>query len=75
MVFLLYMYAALLRDRSRSAADTTVVASKCLSNIHSYTSKCSSAELVYVLFHFELLDLALVEMELNKRLTFYVFIT
>lgn len=28
MVFLLYMYAALLRDRSRSAADTTVVASE-----------------------------------------------
>ncbi|CAH2229712.1 jg2262 [Pararge aegeria aegeria] len=42
MVFLLYMYAALLRDRSRSAADTTVVAKSDTSSSQSESESCSS---------------------------------
>ncbi|XP_026491558.1 proton channel OtopLc-like isoform X2 [Vanessa tameamea] len=42
MVFLLYMYAALLRDRSRSAADTAVVAKSDSSSSPSESDSCSS---------------------------------
>ncbi|XP_072941423.1 proton channel OtopLc-like [Epargyreus clarus] len=42
MVFLLYMYAALLRDRSRSAADKTVVAKSESSSSPSESDSCSS---------------------------------
>ncbi|XP_034825388.1 proton channel OtopLc-like isoform X3 [Maniola hyperantus] len=43
MVFLLYMYAALLRDRARSAADTTVVATESdTSSSPSESDSCSS---------------------------------
>ncbi|XP_050362869.1 proton channel OtopLc-like isoform X1 [Nymphalis io] len=42
MVFLLYMYAALLRDRSRSAADTAVVAKSESSSSPSESESCSS---------------------------------
>ncbi|XP_069355379.1 proton channel OtopLc-like isoform X2 [Maniola hyperantus] len=42
MVFLLYMYAALLRDRARSAADTTVVAKSDTSSSPSESDSCSS---------------------------------
>ncbi|CAH2063488.1 unnamed protein product, partial [Iphiclides podalirius] len=42
MVFLLYMYAALLRDRSRSAADTKVVAKSESSSSPSESDSCSS---------------------------------
>ncbi|XP_045763794.1 proton channel OtopLc-like isoform X1 [Maniola jurtina] len=43
MVFLLYMYAALLRDRARSAADTTVVATESdTSTSPSESDSCSS---------------------------------
>lgn len=53
MVFLLYMYAALLRDRSRNAADTTVVASKCLTyvDLSNLASKLAPApSRLYVMF-------------------------
>ncbi|KAG6462512.1 hypothetical protein O3G_MSEX013305, partial [Manduca sexta] len=42
MVFLLYMYAALVRDRSRSAADNAVVAKSESSSSPSESDSCSS---------------------------------
>ncbi|XP_061706171.1 proton channel OtopLc-like isoform X2 [Cydia pomonella] len=42
MVFLLYMYAALLRDRSRSGADSPVVAKSDSSSSPSESDSCSS---------------------------------
>ncbi|XP_050677075.1 proton channel OtopLc-like [Leptidea sinapis] len=42
MVFLLYMYAALVRGRAHSAADTGVVAKSDISSSHSESESCSS---------------------------------
>lgn len=54
MVFLLYMYAALVRDRSRSAAETKVVASKYCTCINKMQTENNILHLV-TLHYFNLI--------------------